>query len=123
MADVRRLPTPVTDIWNWQMRAACRDLDDSMFFHPERERGLTRVRREQRAKQICAGCPVRARCRAHALSVREPYGVWGGLTESERLGIIRAETSRPPRQRTDAISSVFPRRTHRPGSAPTPSTL
>jgi WhiB family transcriptional regulator, redox-sensing transcriptional regulator len=23
-------------------------------------------------------------CRSHALEVREPYGVWGGLTEAER---------------------------------------
>jgi WhiB family redox-sensing transcriptional regulator len=23
-------------------------------------------------------------CRSHALTVREPYGVWGGLTEDER---------------------------------------
>lgn len=29
-------------------------------------------------------CPVRAQCAAHALAVREPYGVWGGLTEDER---------------------------------------
>jgi WhiB family redox-sensing transcriptional regulator len=27
---------------------------------------------------------VRAQCAAHALAVREPYGVWGGLTEDER---------------------------------------
>ena len=26
-------------------------------------------------------------CAAHALSVREPYGVWGGLTEEEREAI------------------------------------
>ncbi|WP_309051692.1 WhiB family transcriptional regulator, partial [Streptomyces sp.] len=25
-----------------------------------------------------------AECAAHALAVREPYGVWGGLTEDER---------------------------------------
>lgn len=29
-------------------------------------------------------CPVRTECAAHALAVREPYGVWGGLTEDER---------------------------------------
>ena len=26
-------------------------------------------------------------CAAHALSVREPYGVWGGLSEDEREAI------------------------------------
>lgn len=108
MADVRRLPAPVTDIWNWQMRASCRDLDASMFFHPERERGPSRTRREQRAKQVCAACPVRAQCREHALSVREPYGVWGGLSESERLGIIRDDA--PPAHRDDVAAAVPGRR-------------
>jgi WhiB family redox-sensing transcriptional regulator len=27
-------------------------------------------------------------CRAHALSVQEPYGIWGGLSEDDRLAII-----------------------------------
>ncbi|MFQ6199948.1 WhiB family transcriptional regulator, partial [Streptomyces sp. NPDC000405] len=30
------------------------------------------------AKEVCMRCPVRAECAAHALAVREPYGVWGG---------------------------------------------
>ena len=41
-------------------------------------------RREAAAKQVCARCPVVDPCRAHALSVREPYGVWGGMSEAER---------------------------------------
>jgi WhiB family redox-sensing transcriptional regulator len=32
----------------------------------------------ERAKQLCAGCPVRAECLASALSRAEPWGVWGG---------------------------------------------
>jgi WhiB family redox-sensing transcriptional regulator len=27
-------------------------------------------------------------CRAHALAVQEPYGIWGGLSEDDRLAII-----------------------------------
>src|SRR6476661_6133105 len=50
-----------------------------------------RAHREARAKQICSGCPVLDRCRAHALAVHEPYGVWGGLSESERDEIVRAK--------------------------------
>ena len=30
------------------------------------------------------GLAVLQACRTHALAVREPYGVWGGLTEDER---------------------------------------
>jgi WhiB family redox-sensing transcriptional regulator len=74
-----------TDNWDWQLRAACPDLDSAVFFHPARERGPSRHAREQRAKQICRACPVIAECRQHSLSAREPYGVWGGLSESERM--------------------------------------
>ena len=48
----------------------------------------TRLRREMGAKSVCRACPVRAECAAHALSVREPYGVWGGFSESERLRLL-----------------------------------
>jgi WhiB family redox-sensing transcriptional regulator len=40
------------------------------------------------AKSICRSCPVRAQCAAHALAAREPYGVWGGFTETERLRLL-----------------------------------
>jgi WhiB family redox-sensing transcriptional regulator len=32
----------------------------------------------ERAKSLCAQCPVRDLCLAGALERREPYGVWGG---------------------------------------------
>ena len=84
MADIRRLPVPVTEIWEWQLQGACRGMDSAFFFHPEGERGPARANREARAKQICQRCPVLEQCRRHALAVHEPYGVWGGLSESER---------------------------------------
>ncbi|ANY07456.1 WhiB family transcriptional regulator [Pseudonocardia sp. HH130630-07] len=89
MADIRRLPGPVSDIYDWQMEGACRGMDSAFFFHPEGERGPARVRREARAKQVCNDCPVVRQCREHALAVHEPYGIWGGLSESERDTIIR----------------------------------
>jgi WhiB family transcriptional regulator, redox-sensing transcriptional regulator len=91
MADTHRLPRPVTDVWDWQMRGACREMDSALFFHPENERGPARADREAHAKQICRSCPVIEQCRAHSLAVREPYGVWGGLSESERDEIVRAQ--------------------------------
>lgn len=32
----------------------------------------------ERAKRLCAGCPLKAECLASALSRQEPWGVWGG---------------------------------------------
>ncbi|RDI63342.1 WhiB family transcriptional regulator [Nocardia pseudobrasiliensis] len=79
-----QLPAPNADIWDWQIRGACRGLDSSLFFYPDGERGRARTARENRAKQICHTCPVLAQCRTYALRVREPYGVWGAMTEAER---------------------------------------
>ena len=84
MAEITRLPGPVADRWNWQFQGSCRSLSPEAFFHPEGERGGKRRNRASAAKEVCMACPVLQQCRSHALAVREPYGVWGGLTEDER---------------------------------------
>ncbi len=84
MNDRAQLPALVSDSWDWQVRAACRGMDAATFFHPENERGRSRRRREEQAKRICSDCPVRRECLGWALSVGEPYGVWGGLSPTER---------------------------------------
>lgn len=84
MADFSHLPGPVLDVWEWQFAGACREAEPSIFFHPDGERGSARRRRAEAAKAVCAMCPVISACREHALRAREPYGVWGGLSEEER---------------------------------------
>jgi WhiB family redox-sensing transcriptional regulator len=88
MSNVNRLPGPSAALWDWQRRGACRGRDSAQFFHPDGERGASRLRRELAAKAVCLTCPVRAECAAHALAAREPYGVWGGFTETERLRLL-----------------------------------
>ena len=88
MAETSRLPRPVADEWEWQYEGVCRELPSEMFFHPDGERGPRRRNRENTAKAICASCPVIAACRTHALAVQEPYGIWGGLSEDDRLAIL-----------------------------------
>jgi WhiB family redox-sensing transcriptional regulator len=88
MSELRRLPGPVAERWDWQLQAACRDSGVESFFHPDNERGAPREAREAAAKAVCARCPVVAACLAHALAVREPYGVWGGLGEAEREALL-----------------------------------
>jgi WhiB family redox-sensing transcriptional regulator len=90
MTNVARLPGPIADVWDWQRLGLCRGRDSVQFFHPDGERGASRGRREAAAKQLCQSCPVRTECAAHALATREPYGVWGGFTESERLRLLDA---------------------------------
>jgi WhiB family redox-sensing transcriptional regulator len=84
MADVRRIPAPHPGDRDWQVRAACRGTDTSIFYHPENERGPARRHREMLAKAVCGRCPVIEPCRQRALEAREPYGVWGGMSAEDR---------------------------------------
>jgi WhiB family redox-sensing transcriptional regulator len=81
---IARLPWPVFGSYEWQQGGACARADPRLFFHPDGERGPARRLREVSALAVCAGCLVLEACRRHALSVREPYGVWGGTTEKDR---------------------------------------
>ena len=63
MSNVRRLPGPIADLWDWQRLGACRGRDSAQFFHPDGERGSSRNRREAKAKAVCGTCPVRAAVR------------------------------------------------------------
>jgi WhiB family redox-sensing transcriptional regulator len=91
MAELSRLPGPMATAYDWQFQGSCRDVDPALFFHPDGERGPSRRHRDAEAVAICAGCPVLEACRRHGLGVREPYGVWGGLTEEERAAILGLE--------------------------------
>ncbi len=93
MASISRLPMPLLDCYEWQYEGACRDVDPELFFSPESERGPRRRARERAAKSYCARCPVVQQCLAHALAVKEPYGVWGGLTTGERQALEATQTA------------------------------
>lgn len=84
MAITRNLPQPVSSVWDWQLQAACRNADSRLFFGCANENWQVRNAREQRAKALCAQCPVQQECRAYAIEVAEPYGIWGGLNAHER---------------------------------------
>jgi WhiB family redox-sensing transcriptional regulator len=44
---------------------------------------------QNRAKAVCAGCPVLTECLAEALDHRIEHGVWGGMTDRERRALLR----------------------------------
>lgn len=95
MSSAYRMPVGVPETWAWQLVGACRKEDSELFFHPEGERGSRAVNRENAAKAICVRCPVLVECAAHALAVREPYGVWGGMTEHDRDEIVSGQRPSP----------------------------
>ncbi|QSE87839.1 WhiB family transcriptional regulator (plasmid) [Rhodococcus pseudokoreensis] len=83
-----------TDQWDWQLRARCRSLGTETFFGTDSETRGARIRRERRARAICGECPVRERCRDHALRVGESHGVWGGTSAPERARLHRKQRRR-----------------------------
>ncbi|MBB5960214.1 WhiB family redox-sensing transcriptional regulator [Saccharothrix tamanrassetensis] len=94
MPELSRLPQPVAESWDWQLKGLCRGMDSALFFHSPNERGAAREHREARAKAVCARCPVVVECRDHALTVEETYGIWGGLGESELRRLINRNHKR-----------------------------
>ena len=93
--------------WTWQDFGSCRETDPLLFFHPQNERGSARVKRDRGAKLVCAGCPVRLECADYAVRAREPYGVWGGLSESEREVIFaRLDSRHYPRAKGEGIRAA-----------------
>ena len=66
---------------DWASAAACRSTQPDQLF--------VRGAEQNKAKQLCAGCPVRTECLAEALDNQIEWGVWGGMTERERRALLR----------------------------------
>jgi len=75
---------------DWVDQAACKGRTN-LFFGLAGERPERRVRREVRARRVCADCAVQWPCRLTARANRE-NGFWGGESEEER-----AAAGYPPR--------------------------
>jgi len=74
----------------WTDAAACRNSEGALFYPADSaERKEDRLERELIAKRICASCGVREECLEAALARHETYGIWGGLNEFERRGLLR----------------------------------
>jgi WhiB family redox-sensing transcriptional regulator len=72
---------------HWRLAAACRSAEPDIFFPLSSSgRSLDQI---AQAKEICAGCRVRTECLAFALRTNQAHGVWGGLSEEERLSLAR----------------------------------
>jgi WhiB family redox-sensing transcriptional regulator len=66
----------------WMARANCKGVDAELFF-------VGRGTSTWPAKQVCLGCVVRGECLQYALDTREPFGVWGGMSEKQRRRLRR----------------------------------
>ena len=66
---------------DWAASAACKQVQPDELF--------VRGAEQNKAKQLCNGCPVRTECLAEALDNQIEWGVWGGMTERERRALLR----------------------------------
>ncbi len=80
----------------WMLHARCRSLAPGEFF-PSDGVGV------EKARRICAQCPVVNDCLEYALQYRIDHGVWGGASERERRRIMR-------RRRTEIADPAAARR-------------
>jgi len=79
---------------------------------------------QNRAKVVCATCPVRTECLADALDNRVEYGVWGGMTERERRALLRRRPEvRSWRQVLEAKRDAYLERTGGVLIVPEPTAL
>ena len=67
---------------SWRESAACRAFDPELFFPIGKAGGA--IAQVERAKEVCASCPVRECCLTFALDTHQEYGIWGGYDEEER---------------------------------------
>ena len=66
--------------------AACAEVTPDIFFPEQGGAPIAQVR------AICESCPVRLVCLEYAVSEHIGWGVWGGLTASERRRLRRARS-------------------------------
>ncbi|PRH79153.1 transcriptional regulator [Streptomyces solincola] len=76
------LAVPLDEDLSWQESALCAQTGPELFFPAPGS--STRD-----AKRLCNACEGRAACLAYALANDERFGVWGGLSEQERLRLRR----------------------------------
>jgi WhiB family redox-sensing transcriptional regulator len=77
---------------NWRDRSACLPEDPELFF-PIGNTGPALLQIEM-AKAVCRRCEVVETCLRWALETGQDAGVWGGLSEDERLALKRRNARR-----------------------------
>lgn len=85
---------------NWT-DAACRRVDPNLHYPVGRESSEPYQRQAAAAKQVCAVCPVREACLAHAQQHGETDGIWGGMTPAERRQARHSQVHR------DAVAAAL----------------
>jgi hypothetical protein len=67
----------------WQSSANCNEEDHGLFFSQARGK-------MDMAIKICKPCPVKGECLKFAMDENIEHGIYGGLTPTQRKGLVNA---------------------------------
>lgn len=84
------------DCKTWQESAACAQ-HDAELWHVE-GKDADSIYTRKAAVRICGDCPVRTPCLTYAMKFEAQgadhrYGIWGGMTATQRENLARKGTS------------------------------
>lgn len=74
------------DSTRWMDNAACKGEPTNHWFAFATGGDKAAIVASERARSVCAGCPVNVECRDYAIQI-EADGIWGGTTWHERQRI------------------------------------
>ena len=85
----------------WTYQGNCYGAGSNLFFP---ERGAS----TKEAKAVCQGCVVREECLETALSHPEHWGIWGGLSERQRLRVRLRRAHARAASKSTAVTTSRP---------------
>ena len=67
---------------DWQADGLCREIGGDLMYPEQWESARA-------AKSACMACAVRIECLDYALATSQEWGVWGGMTPTQRRALKR----------------------------------
>lgn len=106
-------PNTLPRSYDWRDDGECRRHDPEMWF-PGDTTGPW-IPQIEEAKAVCRMCPVLRECRDWAMGHRQESGIWGGMTEQDRVAYRRrmaraaaaAETPLPTLRPNLTLTEVY----------------
>lgn len=65
----------------WQLKANCDETNTELFFSELKSK-------VEKAKALCASCPVAVECLQFAIDTEIEFGTFGGVTADERKSLV-----------------------------------
>ena len=75
---------------DWRNSANCKTVDPELFF-PTGEKSGFDLDQIDKAKAVCMGCAVLSQCLEYALETNQEFGIWGGMSATERKNFKRRQ--------------------------------